>query len=113
MPEANATYPHPERLIYIPSGIEAESEILRLREELAKVNRKLTELEKRTPQESVIILRDIPKEQAKEEIRQLFKTGRTLYCSDLVKELGINLRTVVEICDELEANGELIVDQNI
>jgi len=84
-----------------------------LKRELTKVNNRIMELEKRIPQENIIVLRDISREQAKGEIRQLYKTGRTLYCSDLVRELGVDLGTVAEICDELEANGELVIDQNI
>jgi len=84
-----------------------------LKRELAKVNNRIMELEKRIPQENVIVLRDISREQAKREIRQLYKTGRTLYCSDLVKELGVDLKTVAEICNELEANGELVIGENI
>jgi len=110
-PESTTTYSHPYRVIYVGTDIDVEKEMLK--QELAKVNKKLTELEKRIPQEGVIVLRDISREQAKEEIKQLFKTGRTLYLSDLVKELGIDLGTVAEICDELEANGELVIDQNV
>lgn len=110
MPETNATYPHPEQLIYIPSGIEAESEIIGLREELAKVNGKLIELEKRVPQEDIIILRDISKEQARSEIRNLFQSGRTLYYSDIADELCLDLELVVNVCNELLESKEIHID---
>jgi len=108
--EVTGTYPYPEALVY-------EDQLLTenglLKKKLEKMSKRIAELEKRLPNESVIVLRDITREQAKGEIVQLYKTGRTLYCSDIVKELGIELRTVAEICDELENNGELVIDQKI
>lgn len=109
-PEITGTYPFPDvKLIYT----DVIEENLALKREMAEVKTKLGEIEKGMSKEGVIVLRDIPREQAKEEIRQLFKTGRTLYYSDIVKNLGIGLRTVVEICDELKENGEIAVDETI
>ncbi len=77
------------------------------REELEQIKQKLLELENR---EKVIVLRELAREEAKEEIRQLFRSGRTLYYSDIVKELKLDLKTVVEICNELEESGQIEVD---
>ena len=60
-----------------------------------------------------VMLRERSREQEKEEIRTLFRGGDTLYYSDIVERLGIGLRTVVEICDELKAAGEIALDENI
>ncbi len=46
------------------------------REELERIKQKLLELESR---EKVIVLREITREEAKREIKQLFESGRTLY----------------------------------
>jgi len=58
-----------------------------------------------------IILREIPKEQARHEISQLFATGRTLYYSDIAKELKLDLELVVNICDELLDEGEININE--
>ena len=47
-------------------------------------------------------VKEITKEKAKEEILQLFKKGDTLYYSDIVKKLNIDLEMVVDICTELQ-----------
>lgn len=80
------------------------------REELEKIKQKLLELESR---EKVIVLREITKEEAKKDIEQLFKSGRTLYYSDIVKELKLDLETVVDICNELQGSGQIEVDASI
>ena len=109
-PEINETYPfYDVKLIYN----DVIEENLALKREMAEVKTKLGEIEKGMSKERVIILRDIPREQAKEEIRQLFKNGGTLYYSDVVRNLGIDLRTVIEICDELKENGEIVVDKKV
>lgn len=51
-------------------------------------------------------------EQEKEEIRTLFRNNGILYYSDIVEKSGISLRTVVEICDDLKATGEIEVVEN-
>ncbi|MBA7708571.1 hypothetical protein ES703_117473 [subsurface metagenome] len=60
-----------------------------------------------------IMLRETFREREKEEIRTLFRGSDTLYYSDIVERLGIGLRTVVEICDELKADGEIALDESI
>ena len=59
------------------------------------------------------MFRETSREQEKEEIRTLFRGSDTLYYSDIVERLGIGLRTVVEICDELKADGEIALDESI
>lgn len=55
----------------------------------------------------MIVLREISKEEAKQEIRGLFAGGRTLYYSDIAEELRLDLKFVVELCHELESAGEI------
>lgn len=80
---------------------------------MSEVEERIAELEKKTTKENVIVLRDLSREQAKNEIRELFKKGQTLYYSDIVRNLGIDLGTVVSICDELRENGEIEIDENV
>jgi len=84
-----------------------------LRQEIEQIKQKLSELEERIPEERVIILREISKEEAKEEIRQLFLNGRTLYYSDIAEELGLDLKLVVDICHELQESGEIGIDDRV
>jgi len=83
-----------------------------LRREIEQIKQKLSELEERIPEEKVIVLREISKEEAKEEIRQLFSSGRTLYYSDIAEELKLDLELVVDICHELQESGELRIDES-
>lgn len=57
-----------------------------------------------------IVIRDMPRNKAMEEVRSLFANGRTLYYSDIVKKLGLDLELVVDICNELLKKGEISVD---
>lgn len=80
---------------------------------MEQAKQKLAELENRPSGEEVMVVRDITKEEAKEEIRELFSKGKTLYYSDVVKELGLDLELVVEACNELEREGVIGVDADI
>ena len=60
----------------------------------------------------IIEIRDIPRKQAKEEIRRLFATGETLYYSDIVQRLQLSIELVVELCKELEVEDEIQVNGN-
>lgn len=84
-----------------------------LRERIRAVEERLANIEATIPKERVIILREISKEEAKEEIRNLFSTGRTLYYSDIAEELRLDLEMVVEICNELQESGEISADARV
>ena len=84
-----------------------------LRQEVEQIKQRLSELEERTPGEKVIVLKEISMEEAKEEIRQLFSSGRTLYYSDIAKELRLDLEVVVDICNELQESGEISIDASV
>jgi len=88
------------------------AENISLRKEVEQIKQKLAELEERMPKEKVIVLREISREQAKQEIQQLFSSGRTLYYSDIAEELSLDLELVVDICQELQDSGEVMVDES-
>ena len=60
--------------------------------------------------EQVVMLRTLTREEAKKEIRELFQTGETLFYSDIATRLGLDLKLVVDICDELVEEGEVGID---
>jgi len=88
------------------------TENILLQREIEQIKRRLAELEKRMPKEKVIVLREISREQAKQEIQQLFSSGRTLYYSVIAEELSLDLELVVDICQELQDSGEVTVDES-
>ena len=99
------------------SNLEAEnillrSEIEQVRSDLEQTKQKVAELERRMPEGKVIVLREISREQAKQEIQQLFSSGRTLYYSDIAEELRLDLELVVDVCRELEESGEVKVEES-
>ena len=58
---------------------------------------------------SVIKLRKISKEEAEKEILELFSRGQVLYYSDIAERLRLDLKLVVEICNELQSKGKIEV----
>ena len=59
--------------------------------------------------EKVIDLREITKEEAKDEIIDLFATGEIFYYSDIAFRLRLDLEMVVDICQKLEDEGAIYV----
>lgn len=84
-----------------------------LRQRIRAVEERLAKIEASLPKERVLILREISREEAREEIRNLFSTGRTLYYSDIAEELGLDLEMVVEICNELQQSREISIDAGV
>lgn len=96
---------------------EAKKIVRRLKKHEASLVYRIDSLEKRfsnieasLPSEKVIILRKVSKEQAKKEIRKLFSESNTLYYSDIAERLGLDLELVVDICNELQRQGKIKVD---
>jgi regulator of replication initiation timing len=89
------------------------TENILLRKEIDEIKQRMTELENRMPMEKVIVLREVPRSEAKEEIRQLFSSGRTLYYSDIAEELKLDLELVVDLCQELQESGKISADGSI
>jgi hypothetical protein len=73
---------------------------------------RLTLVETSIPNEKVIVLREISREDAKNEICSLFSKGATLYYSDIAERLNLDLQTVVDICNELQQDGEIKVNDD-
>ena len=82
-----------------------------LQEELREARKKLAELENRLAGEEVMVVRDITREKAKEEIRQLLRGGETLYFSDISDKLRLDLEVVVDVCRELQNDKEIGIDE--
>jgi len=55
----------------------------------------------------IINIRNIPKEQAKEEIKEYYKTNDKAYVSEVAEDLELELELVFEITDELEKENQL------
>ena len=60
--------------------------------------------------EEIIELRVISREEAKQEILAMFQSGETLFYSDLATRLRLDLPLVVEVCQQLEQEGEIEVN---
>ena len=91
-------------------AIKAGEEVLKRIESLEK---RLNSLEEAVPVEAVVVLREISKENAKTEIVRLFKEGKVLYYSDIARKLCLDLEMVVNICEELQKQGEIAIDAGI
>ena len=88
----------------------AEDRIGTLEVRVAALERELETLKRDASGEresEVVVLRSVPREQAKQEIRELFASGETLYYSDIVQRLGLDIALVIDLCQELEAGGEV------
>jgi len=79
--------------------------IASLERRLASLTRKVQRLS--SVQNGAAELRRLTKDQARVEIMDLFQSGGTLYYSDIVQKLGIDIEDVIEICRELEAEGRI------
>ncbi len=91
-------------------NIQLRNENLVLRDMIRRIEERLSRIEASLSREKVIVLREISREEAKEEIRRLFSSGKTFYYSDIAQELGLDLEMVVGICNELQKQGEIGVD---
>ena len=92
---------------------EVHTEVQLLKEKVANLEKEIKAFQDGGSGEAVIVLRTITREQAKQEIMELFQTGETLYYSDIAQRLRIDLPLVVEICQELENEGEIGVDADV
>jgi|WetSurMetagenome_2_1015567.scaffolds.fasta_scaffold425457_3 DUF971 family protein len=83
------------------------SECLRLRAVNAELRAKVVAMEATNSAEKILEIREISREQAKEEIRAFFKAhhGESIYPSDVMEALALDYDIVYEICEELEKEG--------
>ena len=54
--------------------------------------------------------KDMTKKELKQAIRELFSNGQTFYYSDIAEQLDVDLKSVVDVCRELQKDGEIGVD---
>lgn len=94
-------------------NLQLRNENLLLRDRIHRIEERLASIESSLTKEKVVILREISKEEAKKEVRNLFSTGKTLYYSDIAQELGLDLELAVEICNELQKQGEIAIDVGV
>lgn len=93
-----------------PARANLSTEIEQLKVKVAALEQEVARLKSATQDEPVIVLRSVTREQAKQEILELFQSGETLFYSDIARRLGLDLPQVVEICEELRDAGEIEVD---
>jgi predicted Rossmann fold nucleotide-binding protein DprA/Smf involved in DNA uptake len=91
-------------LVYDRRINEIEKEVKALKEMIIQINRCFD------PEESVVIhLRDIPRDQAREEIKRYFEAHHreNLYSHDITKALSIDLEMVDDVLEEMEREGKI------
>lgn len=81
-----------------------ENSLRETQERLAKLEQKSAARQTNLPDET-IILREIGKDAARREIVELFQSGQPLDQADLADALSLELGLVMEVCDELLAEG--------
>lgn len=75
---------------------------------MAEPEQEATASKDRQPDNDVVILREIGKEQAKAEIIQALEAGEPLDHADLSENLELDLSLVFEACNELIAEGIVV-----
>ena len=83
-------------------------EVDHLKDLVASLTIRVAKLEQEATDNEVIILREIGKEQAKEEIIQALEAGEPLDQADLSENLALDLPLVFEACTELIAEGIVV-----
>jgi hypothetical protein len=86
------------------------AEVEQLRDRVEALERELAQIKDSFPGEEIIVLRSISRDQAKQEILELFQSGEVLFYSDVARRLQLDLPLVVELCQELQHEGEIEVD---
>jgi len=104
---STATVPPFEWLEQENAQLRNENHILR--EKIRIIEERVAVIEAEIAQERVVILRELSREEAEKEILELFHDGQTLYYSDIAEKLRLDLKLVVEICNELQSRGEIQV----
>ena len=91
---------------------EEQSDIGSLKARVSVLEEQVARLEEDSV-EKVIVLREVTEEEARAEIIDLFATGETLYYSDISERLRIGLDLVVDVCQELQQQGAIGVDDDV
>lgn len=93
--------------IFASTGLYAEC--LQLKAENEGLRAKVVAMQATNSAEKILEIREIPREQAKEEVRAFFKAhhGEAIYPSDVMEALSLDYDLVYEICEELEQEGKI------
>jgi hypothetical protein len=87
--------------------LQLRMENARLKAENEGLRAKVVAMQATNSAEKFLEIREIPRDQAKEEIRAFFKAhdGEAIYPSDVMEALSLDYDLVYEICEELEKEG--------
>lgn len=92
-----------------------EPHVARLEQEVAVLKKEIDEVKGllsqylRAHEGTALEIRDVPFDQAKEEIAAYFKEhhGEVVDAADLQEALGIDIETAIQACEELEEEGRI------
>jgi hypothetical protein len=86
-----------------------EAENAKLKAENVALSAKVDAMQLTNSAEKFMEIREIPRDQAKEEVRAFFKAhdGEAIYPSDVMEALSLDYDLVYEICEELEKEGKI------
>jgi hypothetical protein len=92
-----------------------EPHVARLEQEVAVLKKEISEMKGLVSQYlgahegTALEIRDVPLDQAKEEIAAYFKEhhGEVVDAADLQEALGIDVGTAIQACEELEEEGRI------
>ena len=89
--------------------LQLKMETTKLKAENISLKAKVVAMQATNSAERFQEFREIPRDQAKEEVRAFFKAhhGETIYPSDIMNTLSLDYNLVYEICEELEQEGEI------
>lgn len=87
--------------------LQLKAENAKLKAENEDLRAKVVAMQATNSSEKFLEIREIPREQAKEEVRAFFKAhhGEAIYPSDVMEALSLDYDLVYEICEELEKEG--------
>ena len=87
--------------------LQLKAENDKLKAENEDLRAKVVAMQATNSSEKFLEIREIPREQAKEEVRAFFKAhhGEAIYPSDVMEALSLDYDLVYEICEELEKEG--------
>jgi len=92
---------------------EMQTEVQQLRARVGVLEGEVEALVASISVEDVIELRtSVSKEEAKKEIRELYASGETIYISEVAERLRLPDKLVVELCVELQNEGEIQVNES-
>lgn len=92
-----------------PATIDSWEDLELLKQKVARLEQRVAELESEKPPAVYIELRDISYPQVKEEIAQYFlkNDGKEIGYEELIEELKIDPKMIVQACNELLEEGKI------